>query len=87
MGQHEFCPCDGLKLYDEGAKPLGFHITGTEPQAFSGLERCRRLYDGQGFDNCRAGVGKPLVDDVLGSIISEAVVDALDDGWKWCSTD
>ncbi len=35
-----------------------------------------------------AAFGKPLVNNVLRSIISEAIVDAaLDDGWKWCSAD
>jgi hypothetical protein len=35
-----------------------------------------------------AAFGKPLVNNVLRSIISEASVDAaLDDGWKWCSGD
>ncbi|MHA6643739.1 hypothetical protein [Mesorhizobium sp. A623] len=32
--------------------------------------------------------GKPLVNNVLRSIISEAIVDAaLDDNWTWCSAD
>lgn len=35
-----------------------------------------------------AAFGKPLVNNVLRSIISEAIVDAaLDENWTWCSAD